>query len=89
MNRSDEEVRGAINDLLTSAGGDARNVAIEVKGGRALVRGTVPSGEERQRLLALLATIGPDLGGIACTVRVLPVAPSDSADGSGRSAFTP
>ena len=88
MNRSDEEVRGAITDMLTSARVDVRNLAIEVQGGAALVSGTVPSVEERQRLLALLATIGPSLGGIACGVQVLPVAPSDSADGRGRSTVT-
>lgn len=88
MNRIDEDVRDVITDSLTEAGIDARNLAVEVNGDSAVVVGSVPSEDERLRLLSLLDTIAPGVGGIATRVVVLQVPPSDSADGRGRSPVT-
>jgi len=48
MNRSDEEIRDTLNDTLTAAGVDVRNLAIEVVGGRATITGSVPEQTQRQ-----------------------------------------
>jgi len=48
MNRSDEEIRDTLNDTLTAAGVDVRNLAIEGVGGRATITGSVPEQTQRQ-----------------------------------------
>ena len=84
MDRRDEELRDAIADRLTQANIDARSLSVEVEGGSIRITGSVPSGEQRQRLQSMLAgAINVD-----CRVDIVPVAPSDSLDGRGRSPLT-
>ena len=82
MNRRDEAIRGKLLDRLTTAGVDARNLAVEVEQGSAIARGSVPSEEQRQRVLEALA------GAHDLQVSVRPVAPTDAEDGRGRSPVT-
>jgi hypothetical protein len=65
MNRIDEDVRDVIANAMTEAGIDARNLDVEVNGDCAVVAGTVPNEDERVRLLALLETVAPGVGGVA------------------------
>lgn len=88
MNRVDEEIRGVVNDGLTEAGVDVRNLAIEVDGGVVIIAGTVPDSEQRQRVQALARFIQPAFGDVTCRIDVVPVPPTDSADGRGRSPLT-
>lgn len=88
MNAQDEKIRGRLNDTLTANGVDVRNLAIEVVNGHALVKGTVPSTDELERLVGLLRRSVEQTASIDCEVSVLPVAPSDSEDGRGRSPVT-
>lgn len=88
MNRIDEDVRDVITNALAEAGIDARNLDVEIKGDCAVVAGTVPSEDERSRLLALLDAVAPAVGGVATRIDVLAAPPSDSADGRGRSPVT-
>jgi hypothetical protein len=71
MNRIDEDVRDVIANAMTEAGIDARNLDVEVNGDCAVVAGTVPNEDERVRLLALLETVAPGVGGVATRVGVL------------------
>lgn len=80
MNRIDEDVRDVITNAMTEAGIDARNLDVEVNGDCAVVAGTVPNEDERVRLLALLGTVAPCVGGVATRVGVLPVQPATVGD---------
>lgn len=82
MNRRDESIRGKLLDRLATAGIDARNLAVEVEQGSVIARGSVPSEEQRQRVLEALA------GAHDLQVAVAPVPPSDAEDGRGRSPVT-
>ena len=87
MNRSDEEIRGALNDALTAAGVDVRNLAIEVAGGRVTLSGSVPDETQRQRIAeTLAASLGPN--DLSSRINIQPVTPPDSSDGRGRSPIT-
>lgn len=88
MNRIDEDVRDVITNARSEAGIDARNLDVEVNGDCAVVAGTVPTEGERRRLLALLDTMAPAVGGIATRIDVLAAPPIDTADGRGRSPVT-
>ena len=89
MKRSDEQIRNAIVDSLSTAGVDARTLGVEVVSHDAAVVGTVPSAQDLNRLVEVLAAASDRLGcRISCRAKVLPVAPSDSADGRGRSPLT-
>jgi hypothetical protein len=88
MNRSDEEIRGAVNDSFIQAGIDARNLAIEVAGGRMTITGTVPDEMQRARAQALATSLRPAMSELTCRLGVLPVPPPDSANGRGRSPVT-
>jgi len=89
MNRSDEEIRDTLNDTLTAAGVDVRNLAIEVVGGRATITGSVPDQTQRQRAAAALsAAQGTGESHFSSRIEIQPVAPPDSSDGRGRSPIT-
>jgi hypothetical protein len=88
MNARDEKIRGQLNDTLTANRIDVRNLAIEVVNGHVLVKGTVPSLDELERLASLLQRSVDQTTPLSCEVSVLPVAPSDSEDGRGRSPIT-
>ncbi len=89
MNRADEEIRGRLNDALTAAGVDVRNLAIEVTGGRVSVTGSVPNETQRQRAAAILAdSQRPGASDVASRIKIMPVAAPDSSDGRGRSPIT-
>ena len=82
MNHRDEAIRGKLLDRLTTVGVDARNLAVEVEQGSVIARGSVPSEEQRQRVLEALA------GAHELQVSVRAVAPTDAEDGRGRSPVT-
>lgn len=82
MNRRDETIRDKLLDRLATAGVDTRSLALEVERGSVVARGSVPSEDQRQRALAAL------VGAHDLQIAVLPVAPSDSGDGRGRSPLT-
>ncbi|HYC66100.1 MAG TPA: BON domain-containing protein [Reyranellaceae bacterium] len=84
MDRRDEELRDAITDRLTQANVDARSLSVEVSAGSITVTGSVPSEEQRRKLASALA----GAVNVDCRVDVIPVAPSDSLDGRGRSPLT-
>jgi len=89
MNRSDEDIRGALNDELTAAGVDVRNLAIEVAGGRVTLSGSVPDEIQRQRIAEILAASqGPGASDSSSRIAILPVAPPDTSNGRGRSPVT-
>jgi len=88
MNAQDEKIRGRLNDAFTANGVDVRNLAIEVVNGHVLVKGTVPSTDELERLASLLRRTVDRATPLDCDVSVLAVAPSDSDDGRGRSPIT-
>lgn len=89
MNRSDEEIRGTLNDALTTAGVDVRNLAIEVTGGRVSVTGSVPNETQRQRAAEVLgASQRPGTTDVSSRIDIVAVAPPDSSDGRGRSPLT-
>ena len=89
MNRTDEQFRNVIVDSLSLAGVYARNLGVEVVGGEAAVAGTVPTARELNQLIEVLAAVCERLGcRIACRAQVLPLPPSDSPDGRGRSPLT-
>ena len=48
MTASDEKIRDAVNDGLTQANVDVRNLAIESVGGHLIVKGTVPSTDQQE-----------------------------------------
>lgn len=82
MNQRDELVRGKLLDRLTAVGVDIRMVKMEVAQGEVVVRGFVPSAEQKARALEALA------GAHSVELSVREVAPSDSEDGRGRSPLT-
>jgi hypothetical protein len=88
MNPQDERLRGAINDSLTAAKVDVRNLAIEVTDGQVLVKGSVPSAQQQERMLSVLRQCVGRATPLQCDVIVRDVAPSDSLDGRGRSPLT-
>jgi hypothetical protein len=88
MNASDEKIRNELNDRLTSAGVDVRNLAIESVDGRLIVKGSVPSADQQEKLVRLLNTPPVGAASLDCQVRLLEVHPSDTSDGRGRSPVT-
>jgi hypothetical protein len=84
MDRRDEELRENLIDRMTKANIDARNLEVEVSSGVIRVTGSVPTGDARARLRALFA----DVVNLECHVEVVPVPPTDSLDGRGRSPIT-
>jgi BON domain-containing protein len=82
MNNRDETIRDKLLDRLTAVGVDARNLAVEVANGTVIVRGTVPSQEQRQRAIDAL------IGVHSMEITIRPVESSDSDDGRGRSPIT-
>ena len=88
MNAQDEKIRAAVNDALTAANIDVRNLAIEVTNGRVLVKGTVPSTQQQERMAGVLSRCLGRTTPLDCAVGVRDVAPSDSLDGRGRSPIT-
>ena len=82
MNTRDETIREKLVERLTAVDVDARNLAIEVVTGTVIVRGSVPTEQQRERTMEALA------GAHSIEIVVRPVAPSDSADGRGRSPLT-
>jgi osmotically-inducible protein OsmY len=89
MNSSDEKIRGSLNDALTAAGVDVRNLAIEVSGGRVSVSGSVPNETQRQRASEIVgASQRPGTTDVSSRIEILPVAAPDSSDGRGRSPVT-
>ena len=82
MNKRDETIREKLLDRLTALDIDARNLAIEVAAGTVVVRGSVPTEEQRQRTIEALA------GAHSLEIVVRAVAPADSDDRRGRSPVT-
>jgi hypothetical protein len=82
MTNRDETIRDKLLDRLTAVGVDARNLAVEVVHGSVIVRGAVPSEEQRQRATEAL------IGAHSLEITVRPMGPSDSDDGRGRSPIT-
>jgi hypothetical protein len=88
MNDQDEKMRDRVNDALTASNVDVRNLAIEVANGHVLVKGTVPSTEQQERLTSVLRQCVDTATPLECDVGVRELAPSDSLDGRGRSPLT-
>jgi hypothetical protein len=88
MNAQDEQIRNGINDALTQAGVDVRNLIIESVDGHLIVKGTLPSIEQQEILIRLLNAHPGGVASLECDVGLRKVAPSDSADGRGRSPVT-
>jgi len=89
MNRSDEDIRGSLNDALTAAGVDVRNLAIEVAGGRVSVTGSVPNETQRRHAAEIVgASQRPGTQDVSSRIEIVPVAAPDSSDGRGRSPVT-
>lgn len=84
----DEKIRNELNDTLTRAGVDVRNLAIESVDGRLIVKGTLPSPDQREKLVGLLQSPPDGVVALECEVGLLPVPPSDTSDGRGRSSIT-
>ena len=84
----DEKVRAAVHDALTHSNVDARNLAIEAVDGHLIVKGTVPSADQQDQVALLLRHCADQGVSVECDVSVLPVPPSDSTDGRGRSPVT-
>jgi hypothetical protein len=82
MNNRDETIREKLLERLTAVDVDARNLAIEVETGTVIVRGSVPTEQQRQRTIEALA------GAHSIEIVVRPATPNDSADGRGRSPLT-
>jgi hypothetical protein len=82
MNNRDETIREKLLERLSAVDVDARNLAIEVATGSVIVRGSVPTEQQRARTIEALA------GAHSIEVLVRPVAPVDSDDGRGRSSLT-
>jgi len=82
MNNRDESIREKFIERLTALDIDTRNLAIEVTTGSLIVRGSVPTEQQRARAIEALA------GAHSIDVVVRPVAPSDNDDGRGRSPVT-
>ena len=88
MNPHDEKIRSTVNDALTAANIDVRNLAIEVTNGRVLIQGTVPSAQQQERMAGVLSRCLDRTTPMDCAVGVRDVAQSYSADGRGRSPVT-
>jgi hypothetical protein len=88
MIERDEKLRGTVNDALTRANVDVRNLAVEVVDGHVLVKGTVPSAEQGARLADVLRQCLDSKTSLDCEVGLREVPPPDSADGRGRSPVT-
>lgn len=89
MNTRDEKIRDALNDSLTQSNVDVRNLAIEVVSNALMVKGTVPSDDQRAQLELLVKhCVDQGLSLATFDVSVMAVAPSDSLDGRGRSPVT-
>ncbi|HSI02250.1 MAG TPA: BON domain-containing protein [Reyranella sp.] len=88
MNQRDETLRGRVNDALTAANIDVRNLAIEVSDGHVFIKGTVPSREQRARMASVVGQCVDRATPLECEVGVREVAPSDSVGGRGRSPLT-
>lgn len=88
MNERDEKIRNDLNDTLTRAGVDVRNLTIESIDGRLILRGTLPTIEQRAMLAGLLEAGPAGAVSVDCEVGLLKVAPSDTSDGRGRSPVT-
>jgi hypothetical protein len=88
MNARDEKIRNDLNDTLTQAGVDVRNLTIESVDGQLIVRGSLPSIDQQEMLAALLKAPPDGVVSLDCDVGLLKVAPSDSTDGRGRSPVT-
>ena len=86
VNPIDEETRNRLTDTLTLANVDARNLAIEVVQGGVQVSGTVPNEAQERTLRDVLDRLPSKIR--LYDVGILPVAPSDSVDGRGRSPIT-
>jgi hypothetical protein len=82
MNNRDEAIREKLLERLAAVDVDARNLAVEVVTGSVIVRGSVPTEQQRGRTIEALA------GAHSIEIIVRPVAPSDSPDGRGRSPIT-
>jgi len=81
MNNRDETIREKLLERLSAVDVDARNLAIEVATGSVIVRGSVPTEQQRARTIEALA----GAHSIEVLVRVAPI---DSDDGRGRSPLT-
>ena len=88
MNERDEKIRNALNDTLTGVGVDVRNLTIESVDGHLIVKGTLPSAEQRETLVGILKAHPDGVSSLECDVALRRVAPSDSTDGRGRSPVT-
>jgi len=88
MNPQDEKVRATLNDALTAANIDVRNLAIEVTNGHVFVNGTVPSSQQQERVAGILGRCLERATPLDCEVGVRDMAPTDSLDGRGRSPVT-
>lgn len=88
MNEADEKLRDAITNAFTRRGMDARNLAVEVAAGEVLIRGSVPTEQQRQDIGSAVAAAGPAGRAPQIAVTVTAVPPSDSLDGRGRSPIT-
>jgi osmotically-inducible protein OsmY len=78
MNKRDETIREKLLERLSAVDVDARNLAIEVATGSVIVRGSVPTEQQRTRTIEALA------GAHSIEVLVRPVASVDGDDGRGR-----
>jgi hypothetical protein len=88
MNARDEAIRNDLNDTLTRAGVDVRNLTIESVDGQLILRGTLPSLEQQEMLARLLQAPPDGVVALDCDVGLLRVEASDTADGRGRSPIT-
>jgi hypothetical protein len=88
MNPQDENIRAKVNDALTANNVDVRNLAIEVANGSVFIRGSVSSTDQQERVASALRRAVDRSTPVEWEVGVLPVAPTDSLDGRGRSPLT-
>ena len=88
MNEADETLRDAITDSFTKSGIDGRSLAVEVRAGEVVVSGSVPSEEQRARIAPTVAAAALQSPRLRIAVTVVPVPPTDSLDGRGRSPIT-
>lgn len=59
MTRQDEEIRHALTDGMAHARIDTANLSIEVVDRAVIIKGTVPSAAQRDRLARLVSTSPP------------------------------
>jgi hypothetical protein len=79
MYNRDETIREKLLERLSAVDVDARNLAIEVATGSVIVRGSVPTEQQRARTIEALA------GAHSIEVLVRPVAPGTSAESAHQS----